>query len=548
MKHTYTYLTMMLAILGLVLFAACGNDDDKPAGDGDTDITDADETDTGDSDNGTESDDGDGDLTEDGDSTDSDPEPAQEEDAEADIPGEQDTVDPDPDDGDTAETPDAAENTEEADDTDTVETEQREEEQAEEEQAEEEQAELEAEENIEPGDAFEPDDNAAQAEHLGALPTDGTAQTHDFSDDPTDLIPIDCEAGAGVFIYVVPYLNETYEYIVDDQDNEIASFTHIDGQIEHNLTDRIFWTCDATARRYIKVSNGLGRVNDDDGYSIRVWSPVPADPCEQDDTRASACALPAIPDAPDELVQDDRNFFDDTEDWFGFAADAATVYTITVEAIDDNVRPGLAVYLGDSQTAADEEYNIGSTQTSVTITLPVTEATGVTARIVNTNDTFGVNTAYKLKLYKEAATATDYYELTDIDTFSNNDQLADAETVPLAASCHFRFTHRTGLYQDDWDCITFAAVAATPYRIEAADAVYGDTLAATKFRVYDDVTDGHYDGFLRGSSETGGDANTGPQTFTAAADTTYFVCFYSDISVPMDEWATYGFSITEAAR
>jgi|GEM_PF-2734341 len=526
-----------LCILAIFMLAACGDNGDDPPSDGDTDIS---ETDSPDSD-------GDGiDAAEEADLTDGDSDTVEQDsdgDVEEDQPAEQDVTDTseDVDDTDNADVIDDIDTVDDVEDTDTLE-------QDSEPDIEPETPEEELEESIEPGDAYEPDDNAAQASPLHAITPDGTGQTHDFSDDPTDLIPLDCVANQSVFIMVTPYLNETYEYILDDQDNEIASFTHIDGQIEHNMTDRILWTCDATARRYIKVANGLGRVNDDDGYIIRVWSPVPADACEEDDSRDAACALQAIPDAPDTLNDDSRTFFDDAEDWFSFAADASTVYTITVTGIDDNVRPGLAVYLEGSDNPADEEHNFGSNQSSVTITLPVTDATTVSGRIVNTNDKFGVNTAYRLEIYKEASTATDYFEMNDIDSFTNNDELGDAETVPVGANCHFRFTHRSGLFQEDWDCVTFAAQAAIPYRVSAQDAVYGDTSDTTKFRVYDNINDGHYDGFLRGSSDTSGEPNTGPQTFVPEAGATYFVCFYSDISVPMDEWATYDFSITEAAR
>jgi len=402
--------------------------------------------------------------------------------------------------------------------------------------------ETEAEEEPRIGDRYEDDDTIDQATLRDDADLAGMEERHDFTDDAVDIIPFSCVAGRSVFIYVVAYLNETNEYILDEQGVPFSDLTRVGSQDWHRMTERILWNCDATARRFIKIENGYGRVNDVDGYLIRVFSPVPADPYEQDDSRAAAADLGEIPDQDEALVQEDRTFFDDLWDWAAFDGLADTVYTVTVTGIDDNVRPALALYLEGQDDPAAEELNIGATEHQVVITLPLAVAGRVSLGVTNANGYGGINTAYRLEIYKERSTPQDYYESADIDSFSNNDELSTAETVPSGATCHFRFTHRTGLIQDDWDCVVLPVTPGQTCRVSAAAAACDLTQAATKFRLYDEVSDTHYQGFARGSSNPAGETD-GPREFTAAVGTSYFACFYSDIEVPMDQWATYTFTV-----
>lgn len=387
-----------------------------------------------------------------------------------------------------------------------------------------------------PGDIYEQDDTVDQAASLPVIVADGTGQTHDFADDAVDLVPVDCVAGSELFIQVVPWMNNTHEYIISPTGDEIAAFTHTGpgGTIEHVLNDRILWTCDATARRYIKVFNELGRVDPDDGYIIRVWLPVPRDPYEDDDTRLTAWQLGPVPEQG--VVQADRTFFDDHTDWLAIDGQAASLYTITVAGIDDNVRPAAALYLAGEDYPLVSEPNFGATLTSVVLSAPLTTA-GLLALEV-TNGIHGADTRYSVTIARQSAGADDYYELGDVDTFSNNDELATAENVPLDVTCHFRFTHRTGTGQDDWDCVALSTVDGTSYTVSATDAVYDGTTDVTRVRLYDDVAAGQYSSIAQTTS------TAGPLGFTAAPGTSYWLCFYSWISVdPFDDWADYTFTV-----
>ncbi len=396
------------------------------------------------------------------------------------------------------------------------------------------------------GDQYEPDDSPQEAASLEPIAKDGTAQIHDFADDGVDYIPFDCVKGETVFIMVVAYIEETTEYIVDENDLEVADFSKIDGMIEHNKIDRILWKCDETAKRFIKVINYIGRTDPDDGYSVRVFSPVPQDACEEDDLRQTACCLDFIPPAPQTLELDDRNFFDDNEDWLSFDGAANNVYTVSIKGVDDNVRPAAEIYVGEDDYPYDAENNFGSALKEIIVNAALSSDAKVYVRIYNSNKIVGVNTVYKVEILREAATDTDYYELKDKDTFENNDEVSTAESVPLGAANHFRFTYRTGLIQNDWDCVSFATTAGTNYEIASSNAVYKETSDIVAFRIYNSASASHYQSFMRGSSEeTVGDA-AGPKIFTAEEGKNYFACFYSNIDVDvMNEWADYIFTITQ---
>ena len=103
--------------------------------------------------------------------------------------------------------------------------------------------------------------------------------------------------------------------------------------------------------------------------------------------------------------------------------------------------------------------------------------------------------------------------------------------------------------QNDWDCVALTTVASTAYTVTAGHAVYnpsaGDaTTDLTRFRIYDDPADGHYDSFQRGTSDPVSALDVGPQTFVAAGATSYYLCFYSWISIDAQgEWADYQFRV-----
>lgn len=242
-------------------------------------------------------------------------------------------------------------------------------------------------------DAYEPDNSADQA---SPIPTDGTAQTHNFHEAWDE----DWTAFAATIglTYVIETGNlgpesDTYLELIDTDGTTLLAEDDDGGLGSASL---ITWTAPADGVYFVRVYHFDGtRFGDNTRYDLQVsTSAAHPDLYEPDDTYDQAALIPT-----DGTAQTHNFHLAADEDWSAFAATGGVSYTIQTGNLGSNGDTVLHLYdtNGTSELAYDDD---GADELFASRLKWVAPATGTYfVRVHHYNaSTFGDNTRYDLWL------------------------------------------------------------------------------------------------------------------------------------------------------